>query len=111
VRGDTGGRQAVLGGALGDEIRDDLGLRYLEMPFRAENVAKGFDLSEMLRGDRTLSRVGVGPVAAARDATLSLVRLVPLSHYLQWPLSDLMRSFLNPAGQPLLRHGRYASRS
>jgi hypothetical protein len=36
--------------------------------------------------------------------------LVPLSHYLQWSISDLKRSFLNPAGLPLLRHGRYASR-
>jgi len=41
---------------------------------------------------------------------LSLLALEPLSHYLQWSISDLKRSFLNPAGLPLLRHGRYASR-
>jgi len=47
-------------GALGDEVRDDLDLPYLEMPWRAEYVAQGFRLSEMSRGYRPLSRIGVG---------------------------------------------------
>jgi hypothetical protein len=70
----------------------------------------GFALSEMSRGYRTLSRTGAGPVAAARDATLSLVKLVPLSHFLTLSPPELKRSFLHEDGAPLLAHGDYATR-
>lgn len=64
-----------------------------------------------MRGYRTLKRAtGGSPVAAAPDPTLSLLRLVPLSHYLQWSISDLKRSFFNPAGVPLMHDGRYTRR-
>ena len=45
----------------------------------------------------------------APDGTLSLLALVPLSHFLRWSLADLKRSFLSPEGKPLLRDGRYAA--
>jgi hypothetical protein len=98
-------------GLFADDIREDVDLPLLELGWRREDLAEGYELSEMVRGYRTLKRTPGGPVAAAPDPTSSLLALVPLSHYLQWSLSDLKRSFLNPAGQPLLRHGRYASRS
>ena len=60
----------------------------------------------MVRGYRTLERAGGGPLAAAPDSTLSLIALVPLSHYLGWTIADLKRSFLSPTGAPLLRLGR-----
>jgi hypothetical protein len=63
----------------------------------------------MTRGYRILSRVGAGPLAAAPDATLSLLTLVPLSQLLSLPSVDaLRRSFLSETGTPLLVDGRYA---
>lgn len=53
----------------------------------------------MVRGYRTLTRTGRGPVAAAPDPTLSLLALVLLSHFLGWTIPDLKRSFLSPAGR------------
>jgi hypothetical protein len=85
---------------LGDEIREDLGLPYLDLPWAPEHTAPGFVLSEMARGFRILSRVGAGPVAAARDATLSLVKLVPLSQFMMLDLPALKRSFLDENGAP-----------
>jgi hypothetical protein len=101
--------ERYLYGMFGDVIREDLGLLFLELPCSADDWASGYELSATVRGYRTLSIVGGGPVAAAPDPTLSLVALVPLSHYLRWPIPDLKPSFLNSAGAPLLRHGRYAS--
>lgn len=94
-----------------DDIREDLGLPLLEQGWSSDNLAQGYELSDMVRGYRTLSRTSGGPVAAAPDPTLSLLALVPLSHYLQWSIHDLKRSFLNSAGEPLLRRGRYAPRT
>lgn len=93
-----------------DDIRDDLDLPFLEMEWSIEAVAAGYQVSEIERGYRTLTRRGDEPIAAAPDPIVSLLTLVPLSHYLQWPIADLKRSFLNPAGVPLLRGGRYARR-
>lgn len=93
-----------------DDIRDDLGLPFLEMDWSIDAVAAGYQISPIARGYRTLTRGGGEPVAAAPDPTLSLLTLVPLSHYVQWSIADLRRSFLNPAGIPLLRGGRYARR-
>lgn len=90
-----------------DDIREDLDLPQLELSWSPSDLAHGYELSDMVRGYRTLKRIAAGPIAAAPDPTLSLLALVPLSHYLQWPLTDLKRSFLNPAGEPLLRAGRY----
>ena len=75
----------------------------------ARVTSNGFALSEMVRGHRTLRWIDGGRPAAAADETLSMLALVPMSHYLRWSLADLKRSFLSPAGAPLLRHGRYAA--
>jgi hypothetical protein len=71
----------------GDDIREDLDLPPLDLPWAADEFAVGFGLSEMVRGYRTLSRFGAGPVAAAPDPTLSL--LVALSHFLGCSVPDL----------------------
>ncbi len=91
-----------------DDIRDDLDLPFLPLPFSAGDIAAGFELSDMVRGYRTLTRTGHGPVAAAPDPTLSLVTLVPLSHLLRWSTTDVKASFLSETGAPLLRAGTYA---
>lgn len=96
-------------GMFGDDIRDDLDLPFLELPWAITDLAHGYTLSDMTRGYRILSRVGAGPLAAAPDATLSLLTLVPLSQLLSLPSVDaLRRSFLSEAGTPLLVDGRYA---
>lgn len=92
-----------------DDIRDDLDLPFLEMDWSIDAVAGGYRVSDIERGYRTLMRTGGEPVAAAPDPTLSLLTLVPLSHFIQWSIADLKRSFLNPAGVPLLHRGRYAA--
>lgn len=90
-------------GLLGDGIREDLELGYLELPCTVDAVAPDYVLGPLTRGYRTLSRADGSPVAAARDETLSLVKLVPLSHFMSHDLESLKRAFLNPAGAPLLR--------
>lgn len=95
-------------GVLADEVRDDLGLPYLELPWAPDHTAPGFTVSEMSpRGYRTLSRADGSPIAAARDVTLSLVKLVPLSHFMRYDLSALKQSFLDENGAPLLAQGTY----
>lgn len=96
-------------GLFADDIREDLDLPLLEIGWTVDDLARGYEVSEMERGYRTLKRVGGAPVAAAPDPTLSLLALVPLSHYLQWSIADLKRSFLSPTGSPLLRRGGYAA--
>lgn len=91
-----------------DDIREDLELPFLDLPYGRDHVAPGYALSDMVRGYRTLTRTGGEPVAAAPDPALSLLTLVPLSHLLGWPIADLKRAFLDPAGAPLLRAGHYA---
>ena len=93
-----------------DDIREDLDLPLLDLPWDRADLADGFALSEMVRGYRTLRwNDGGRPAAAAPDETLSMLALVPMSHYLRRSLANLKRSFLGPAGAPLLRHGRYAA--
>ncbi|AGB27397.1 hypothetical protein Mycsm_07305 (plasmid) [Mycobacterium sp. JS623] len=97
-------------GLFADDIREDLALPFLDLSWDTQDLAPGYELSDMVRGYRTLSRSGSGPVAAAPDSTVSLVTLVPLSHMLGWSIGELKRSFLHPAGAPFLRDRRYASR-
>lgn len=99
----------LVGGLFADDIREDLDLPSLDLPWGSADLCTGFELSEMVRGYRTLKRADGTPIAAAPDPYLSALALVPLSHYLQWSVSDLKRSFLHPSGAPLLRHGRYSS--
>ncbi len=100
--------ECFLIGHFADDIREDLDLPFLDLPYDSHEVAPGYALSDMVRDYRTLTFEGRGPVAAAPDPALSLLALVPLSHFLGWPIPDLKRAFLNPAGAPLLRGGRYA---
>jgi Immunity protein 61 len=95
-------------GVLADEVRDDLGLPYLELPWALDHTAPGYTVSEMSpRGYRTLSRADGSPIAAARDVTLSLVKLVPLSQFMRYDLPALKHSFLDENGAPLLAQGAY----
>ncbi|AFM20293.1 hypothetical protein Mycch_5658 (plasmid) [Mycolicibacterium chubuense NBB4] len=103
--------ERYLVGLFADDIREDLDLPQLELSWSAADLADGYELSDMVRGYRTLKRTAGRPIAAAPDPTLSLLALVPLSHYMHWPIPDLKRSFLNPTGKPLLRAGRYAPRT
>lgn len=96
-------------GLFADDIRDDLDLEFLRLDSDPADLAKGFTLTDMVRGYRTLRRVDGTPVAAAPDPAFSLLALVPLSHYLGWTIRDLKRSFLNPTGAPLLRDSHYAT--
>lgn len=99
--------ERFLVGVLGDDIRDDLELEYLQMPWGRDDLAPGFQLSNMVGGYRTLSRINGGPVAASRDENLSLVRLIPLSQFLTLSVPELRASFLDVDGAPLLHGSRY----
>ena len=92
---------------LGDEVRDDLDLEYLDLPAEADYLAPGYELTVTSRGDRLLSRIGVGPVAAASGDAAGLGRLVTLSRFLTLGSERLKRAFLHPEGYPLLRDGMY----
>ncbi len=98
---------------LGDEVRDQLDLDYLEMPVAAESVHPQFTLSAVENGYQTLRRLDGSPVAAARceagGAGVSPAQLVQLSHLLTFDLPTLKTAFLHIAGVPLLVNGRYAA--
>lgn len=98
---------------LGDEIRDELDLEYLELPWAADALHPQFTLSAVENGYQTLRRVDGSPVAAARcedrSAAPSLAKLVPLSHCMTFDLPTLKRAFLDIGGAPLLANGRYAA--
>lgn len=99
--------EAYLVGLFADDIRDDLRLPFLDLRYGAADLAAGYRLSDMVRGYRTLSRGDGRPVAAAPDPALSLLTLVPLSHFLGWPVAGLKRAFLSPDGAPLVDGGAY----
>lgn len=98
---------------LGDEIRDQLDLEYLELPWAADALHPQFTLSAVENGYQTLRRLDGSPVAAARceagNTAVSLALLVPLSHLLTFDLPTLKRAFLDVVGAPLLANGRYAA--
>lgn len=91
-----------------DDLREDLDLPFLPLPWTVDHLAPGFTVSDTVRGWRTLIRTGHGSIGAAPDATLSLVTLVPLSHLLLWPAAAVKASFLHETGAPLLHNGGYA---
>lgn len=100
--------QRYMIGRFGNVIRDELGLDVLRPPWTVDQVAEGCAVTDM--GDdgcRALLRDG-SVVAKAPEATLSLLTLVPLSHYMRLSIADLMDSFLDPHGAPLLENGHYA---
>jgi hypothetical protein len=95
-------------GKLGSVIRDGLGLDVLRPPWTADQLAEGYVLTET-DDDSCCALLRDGSfVAKAPEATLSLSALVPLSHYMGLSTVDLMDSFVDPHGAPLLADGRYA---
>lgn len=95
----------------GVTIRNEEGLPFLRLPYKSSDLAAGYRLDEMSDdGFRALSRDGEGPVAMARDKTLSMLILVPLSHYLQLTNLELEEAFLDEGGSPLLTEGQYRTR-
>jgi hypothetical protein len=95
---------------LGDDIRAQLDLPFLELPAAATDLAGGYSLGPPARGYQTLVRTGTGPVAAAPWPGTSLGALVPLSHLLDLTISEVKQSFLHQDGEPLLDSGRYRLR-
>jgi hypothetical protein len=94
---------------LGDDVRDDLDLPYLQFPSAPTDIAPQYRLGEMVNGSRTLF-LRASPVAAAPGGHASLSVLVPLSHCLGYSVDALKQSFLHQIGAPLLHEGRYAPR-
>jgi hypothetical protein len=101
--------ECYLFGLLGDDIRDDLDLPYLDLPANEADTADGYRLGPFEAGSRTLFR-GSEPVAAAPGELTSVAALVPLSHLLALSLADVRRSYLDEQGAPLLRAGKYAGK-
>lgn len=99
--------ETFLMGVLGDDVRDELALPYLELPWTAEQLADGFELTAPRAGSLALVRTGHGPLAGTRAGVEGLVKLIPLSHMLRWDLAALKASFLDAGGAPLLTDGRY----
>lgn len=95
---------------LGDDIRAQLDLPFLELPAAAADVAGGYCLGAPARGFQTLVRIGTGPVAAAPWPGTSLGTLVPLSHLMDLTIGEVKQSFLHLDGEPLLDSGRYRRR-
>jgi len=92
----------------GISIRAAEKLPFLRLPFGPRDLAVGFTISEVSEaGFRTLSRDGAGAIAMAVDETLSLLTLVPLSHYLELTVPELKEAFLDEGGSPLLAGGQY----
>jgi hypothetical protein len=94
-------------GLLGDEIRAQLDLPFLELPAAATDMAEGYSLGAPTKGFQTLVRTGAGPVAAAPWPGPTPGTLVPLSHMLDLRISELKQSFLHQDGEPLLEGSRY----
>jgi hypothetical protein len=98
-----------LSGVFGSALRAQQGLPFLRKPWAASDVAAGYSVSGMCAdGYRQLIQEGVGPVAVAREKTTSLIRLVPLSHFLQLATRELEASFLSKSGAPLMAGESYA---
>lgn len=94
----------------GDDIREDLALPYLPLPWAPGDLAPGYTLSTDAEEFQVLVHHRRGAVAAAPDPTLGLVTLIPLSHLLGFSAADLRRAFMAEDGAPLLSGGSYATR-
>ena len=85
-------------GLLGDDIRDDLDLPYLDLPTAEADTADRYCLGPL----RERFAHAVQRQRARRRGALS--------HFLGHSLDNLRRSYLDEWGAPLLRGGRYAVR-
>jgi hypothetical protein len=95
---------------LGDDVRAQIDLPFLEFPAAPTDIAGGYSLGPPARGFHTLVKTGTGPIAAAPWPGTSLGTLVPLSHLLDLRISEIKQSFLHQDGEPLLDSGRYRRR-
>lgn len=87
--------------ALGDAIRDRLGLPFVPSPFEPDRTAPGYAVSNMTEDGYRYLMVGrEDAIAAARDETRSLLILVPLSHYLSVSVAELESLLLSETGFP-----------
>ena len=62
-------------GLFADDIGEDLDLPFLDLHYGAADLARGYEVSDLVRGYRLLTRSGGGPIAAAPDPSLSLLSL------------------------------------
>jgi hypothetical protein len=103
--------ERILTRAFGDTIRLHAGFDVLALPFDREQLALGYTLSDMSGdGFRTLYQGASRPIAMARDATRSMMYLVPLSHEMQYTVDELQSAFLDPRGEPLWAGTAYGDR-
>ncbi|QIV79508.1 hypothetical protein EXE63_00195 (plasmid) [Mycolicibacterium frederiksbergense] len=94
----------------GDDIRDDLALPYLQLPWATGDLAPGYTLGTDAEESQVLVHHSRGAVATAPDPDFALLTLVPLSHLLGFSAADLRRAFMAEDGAPLLSNGYYAPR-
>lgn len=99
---------AFIIGLFGDDVREDLDLHFLQLDWTTQDLANGFRIDTSSPGYQVLKDADGRPVAAVPDTDLSLLALVPLSHFLGWSVAALKRSFLSEDGAPLLSQGEYA---
>lgn len=92
----------------GDDIREDLALPYLQLPWAHSDLAPGYTLGTDAEESPVLVHHSRGAVATAPDPAFALLTLVPLSHLLGFSAADLRRAFMAEDGAPLLTNGYYA---
>ncbi|WP_396911190.1 Imm61 family immunity protein [Mycolicibacterium sp.] len=101
--------ERYLFGVFGDDIRADVDLPFVELPWDRESLATGYEIDDTNPAYQILTASGRGPVAAVPRSEVGLLALVPLSHFLGWSLAALKRSFLDEHFRPLLSaNGSYA---
>lgn len=94
----------------GDDIREDLALPYLQLPWAHSDLAPGYTLGAGAEESQVLVHHSRGAIATAPDPAFALLTLVPLSHLLGFSAADLRRAFMAEDGAPLLSNGYYAPR-
>ncbi|MBU8813182.1 MULTISPECIES: Imm61 family immunity protein [Mycobacteriaceae] len=101
--------ERFLFGVFGDDIRAEVDLPFVELPWDRESLATGYEPDDTNPAYQILTASGRGPVAAVPRSEVGLLALVPLSHFLGWSLAALKRSFLDENFRPLLSpDGSYA---
>lgn len=84
----------------GDDIREDLGLPFIELRWDTASLADGYELDDSSLSYQILSATGRGPVAAVPRSDVGLLTLVPLSHFLGWSLGRIETVFSGRGFQP-----------
>lgn len=101
--------ERYLFGVFGDDIRAEVDLPFIELPWDRESLATRYEIDDASPAYQILTATDRGPVAAVPRSEVGLLALVPLSHFLGWSLAALKRSFLDENFRPLLSaDGSYA---